>query len=140
MYYNLWNIRKATSGYSLYCSSDQGTFKKAKWKLGSRCPSSHSTLKTSIASRILTTTGDPASPLPPFPNRLSRDMLGSTQLDRNTNFLYSIAIFKLKGHRSRASKTQRENLMSYDHVIMCFQLDLQASQYHLMHLLYRSWA
>jgi hypothetical protein len=27
MYYNLWNIRKATSHYFLYRSSGQGTFK-----------------------------------------------------------------------------------------------------------------
>jgi hypothetical protein len=57
MYYNLWNIRKATSHYFSDCSSDQGTFKKAKWQLGSKCPSSYSTLKASIASQILTTTG-----------------------------------------------------------------------------------
>ena len=30
---------------------------KAKWQLSSKCPSSYSTLKTSIASQILTTTG-----------------------------------------------------------------------------------
>ena len=58
MYYNLWNIRKATSHYFSDCSSDQGTYKKAKWQLGSKCPSSYSTLKASIASQILTTTGD----------------------------------------------------------------------------------
>jgi hypothetical protein len=40
-------------------NSDQGTFKKAKWQLGSECPSSYSTLKPSIASQILTTTGAP---------------------------------------------------------------------------------
>ena len=48
---------KATSHYFSDCSSDQGTFKKAKWQLDSKCPSSHSTLKRSFASRILTTTG-----------------------------------------------------------------------------------
>ena len=46
MYYNLWNIGKAASHYSPDCSSDQGTFKKAKWQSGFKCPSSHSTLKT----------------------------------------------------------------------------------------------
>jgi hypothetical protein len=39
------------------CSLDQGIFKKVKWQLGSKCPSRYSTLKTSIASRILTPTG-----------------------------------------------------------------------------------
>jgi hypothetical protein len=57
MYCNLWNIRKVTSHYFSDCSSDQGTFKKAKWQLCSKCPSSYSTLKTSIASRILTSAG-----------------------------------------------------------------------------------
>jgi len=57
MYYNSWNIRKATSHCFLDCSSDQGTIMKAKWQLSSKCPSSYSTLKTSIASQILTTTG-----------------------------------------------------------------------------------
>jgi hypothetical protein len=46
MYYNFWNIGKAASHYSPDCSSDQGTFKKAKWQLGFKCPSSRSTLKT----------------------------------------------------------------------------------------------
>jgi len=40
------------SDYSL----DQGIFKRVKW-LGLKCPSSYSTLETSIASRILTHTG-----------------------------------------------------------------------------------
>jgi len=57
MYYNLWNIRKLTSHYFSDCSLDQGTFKKAKWQLGSKCSSSYSTLKASIASRIQTPTG-----------------------------------------------------------------------------------
>jgi hypothetical protein len=57
MYHNLWNIGKAMSHYFSDCSSDQGTFKKAKWQLGSKCPSTYSTLKASIASQILTTTG-----------------------------------------------------------------------------------
>jgi hypothetical protein len=35
---------------------DQGTVRKAEWQLGSKCPSDNSTLKTSIPSRILTTT------------------------------------------------------------------------------------
>jgi hypothetical protein len=57
MYYNLWNIRKAASHYFLDRSSDQGTFMEATWQLSSICPSSFSTLKTSFALRILTTTG-----------------------------------------------------------------------------------
>jgi len=57
VYCNLWNTRKVTSHSFSDCSSDQGTFKKAKWQLGPNCPSSYSTLKTSIASRILTPTG-----------------------------------------------------------------------------------
>jgi hypothetical protein len=61
MYYNSWNIRKATSHCFLDCSWDHGTIIKAKWQLSSECPSSYSTLKTSIASRILTTTGGCAS-------------------------------------------------------------------------------
>jgi hypothetical protein len=60
MYYNLWNIRKATSHYFLDCSSDQGTFIKVKWQLSFKCPSSYSTLKTSTASRIQTPTGGSA--------------------------------------------------------------------------------
>jgi hypothetical protein len=59
MYYNSRTIRKATSHYFLDCSSGQGTIIKAKWPLSSQCPSSHSTLKTSIALRIPTTAGDP---------------------------------------------------------------------------------
>jgi hypothetical protein len=55
--YNSWNICKATSHCFLDCSLDQGTIIKAKWQLSSKCPSSYSTLKTSIASRIRTTTG-----------------------------------------------------------------------------------
>ncbi len=39
------------------CPPDQGTFKKAKWQLGSKCLSSYSTLETNVASRILATTG-----------------------------------------------------------------------------------
>jgi hypothetical protein len=58
MYYNSWNIRKGTSHCFLDCYSDQGTIIKAKWHLGSKCPSSYSTLKPSIASRILTPTGE----------------------------------------------------------------------------------
>jgi len=58
MYYNSWNIRKATSHCFLDCSSDQGTIIKAKWPLSSKCPSSYSTLNTSIASRILIITGE----------------------------------------------------------------------------------
>ena len=57
MYCNLWNICKVTSHYFSVCSSDQGTFKNAKWQLGPKCPSDNSTLKTSIAPRILTPTG-----------------------------------------------------------------------------------
>jgi hypothetical protein len=57
MYYKSWNICKATSHCFLDCSSDQRTIIKAKWQLSSKCPSSYSTLKTSIASRIRTTTG-----------------------------------------------------------------------------------
>jgi hypothetical protein len=38
-------------------SSNQGTFRKAKWQSASKCPLSHGTLKTRIASRILTPTG-----------------------------------------------------------------------------------
>jgi hypothetical protein len=57
MYYNSWNICKATSHCFLDYSSDQGTIIKAKWQLSSICPSSYSTLQTSIASRIRTTTG-----------------------------------------------------------------------------------
>jgi len=34
------------------CSLDQGTLKKAKWQLFSKCRSSYSKLKTSIALRI----------------------------------------------------------------------------------------
>ena len=56
-YYNSRNARKATSQYFLDCSSGQGTIIKVKWQLSSKCPSSYSTLKTSIASRIPTTTG-----------------------------------------------------------------------------------
>jgi len=57
MYCNLWNICKVTSHYFSDYSSDQGIFKGAKWQLGSKCPSSYSTLKASIALRILTPTG-----------------------------------------------------------------------------------
>jgi hypothetical protein len=65
MYYNSWNICKATSHCFLDCSSDQGTIIKAKWQLSSKCPSSYSILKTSIASRIRTTTGGlPGIPCP----------------------------------------------------------------------------
>ena len=60
MYYKLWNIRKLTSHYFSDCSLNHGTFKKAKWQLGSKCSSSYSTLKTSIALRIQTPTGDPS--------------------------------------------------------------------------------
>jgi len=59
IYYKLWNIRKITSHDFLHCSIDQGTFKKARWQLSSKCPSSYSTLEPSIASPILTTTGAP---------------------------------------------------------------------------------
>jgi hypothetical protein len=52
-----WNILKATGYYFLDCSPDQGIFKKAKYQLGSECPSSNSILKASITSQILTTTG-----------------------------------------------------------------------------------
>ena len=58
MYYNLWNIGKATSHYFSDCPSDQGTFKKAKWQLGSKCSSSYTTLNASIAFQILIITGD----------------------------------------------------------------------------------
>jgi len=57
MYYNSWNTCKATSHCFLDCSSDQGTVIRAKWQLRSKCPSSYSILKTSIASRIRSTTG-----------------------------------------------------------------------------------
>jgi len=57
MYYNLWNIHEVRGHYCSGFALDQGIFKKAKWQLGSKCPSSYSTLKTSIASRILTPTG-----------------------------------------------------------------------------------
>ena len=57
MYCNLWNIYKVTSHYFSDCSLDQGTFKNTKWQSGSKCPSSHSTLKTIIASWILIPTG-----------------------------------------------------------------------------------
>jgi len=50
------------SDYSL----DQGTFKKAKYKLRAKCSSSYSTLKISIASRILTTTGAEGRATPYF--------------------------------------------------------------------------
>jgi len=46
-----------TSHYFSDCSSDQGTFKKAKRQSGSKCSSDNSTLKTSFVSRILTPTG-----------------------------------------------------------------------------------
>ena len=59
IYYNLQNIRNLTSHYFSDCSLDQGTFKKVKWQLGSKCSSSYSTLKISTASRIRTPTGDP---------------------------------------------------------------------------------
>ena len=39
MYCNLWNICKVMSNCFLNCSSNQGTFKKAKWQLDSICPS-----------------------------------------------------------------------------------------------------
>ncbi|PMD24216.1 hypothetical protein NA56DRAFT_686977 [Hyaloscypha hepaticicola] len=58
MYYNLWNIGKATGHYFSDCPSDQGTFKKAKWQLGSKCSSSYTTLNASIAFQILIITGD----------------------------------------------------------------------------------
>ena len=58
MYYNLWNIPKATSHYFSIYFSDQETFKKGSWQLGSECPSSYGTLKASIALQILTNTGD----------------------------------------------------------------------------------
>jgi hypothetical protein len=46
------------SHYFSDCSLDQGTFRKVKWQLGSKCPSSYSILTTSIATRILTTTSE----------------------------------------------------------------------------------
>ena len=69
-YQNAW--RKATFQYAITSGTfikrrattfeivpqTKGIFKGAKWHLGSRCPSSYSILKASIASRILTTTGD----------------------------------------------------------------------------------
>ncbi len=61
MYYNLWNIRKARSHYFSDCSPGQGTFDEGRWQLAFKCPSSYSTLKASIASQILTTTGCPRS-------------------------------------------------------------------------------
>jgi hypothetical protein len=57
MYCNFWNIRKVRDHYFIDYSLDQGIFNKAKWQLSFKCSSSHSTLKTSIASRILTPTG-----------------------------------------------------------------------------------
>jgi hypothetical protein len=51
------SLDPALDHYFSDCSSDQGTLQKAKWQLGSKCPSSYSTLKPSIASRILTPTG-----------------------------------------------------------------------------------
>jgi hypothetical protein len=50
MYWNIWKIHKVTSHCFSDCSLDQGTFRNAEWQLGSKFTSSHSTLKTSIAS------------------------------------------------------------------------------------------
>jgi hypothetical protein len=66
MYFNLWNIHKTMSYYFQIVPSDQGTFKKAKWQSGSKCSSSYSTLKASIASPILIITGGSIS-LKPHP-------------------------------------------------------------------------
>jgi hypothetical protein len=41
MYCNLWNIRKVTSHYFSDCFFDQRIFRKGKWLLGSKCPSSN---------------------------------------------------------------------------------------------------
>lgn len=49
------------SDYFSDCSSDHGTFKKVKRHLGSKCPSSYCTLKASIASQVLTSTGGSTS-------------------------------------------------------------------------------
>jgi hypothetical protein len=57
-YYNLWNIRKATSHYFSNFPSDQGTFKRVKRQLGFKCSSSYGTLKGSIKPQILTTPSD----------------------------------------------------------------------------------
>jgi hypothetical protein len=57
MYCNLWNIREVRDHYFSDYSLDQGIFKKSKGQLDSKCPSSYSILKTSIASRIRSTTG-----------------------------------------------------------------------------------
>ncbi len=66
MYCKLWNIPNVTSHYFLDCSLDQGKLKKVKWQLGSKCRSSHSILKTSIASRSLTPTGDNSNGIDAF--------------------------------------------------------------------------
>jgi len=47
-----------TAGKSGSELSRQMVIQKAKWQLGSKCPSDNSTLKTSIASPILTPIGD----------------------------------------------------------------------------------
>jgi hypothetical protein len=53
---SLWRLSNVTSHYSSDCSLNLGTVRRAKWQLGSKCPSSYSTLKGSIGSQILTTT------------------------------------------------------------------------------------
>jgi hypothetical protein len=54
--YGTFVKRKATTFQIV--PQDQGIFKKAKWQFSSKWPSSYSILRISIASRILTTTGD----------------------------------------------------------------------------------
>jgi hypothetical protein len=93
MYYNSWNICKATSHCFLDCSSDQGTIIKAKWQLSSKCPSSYSILKTSIASRIRATTG--GLPGIPCPNHIFSDSRNSRRcfcrVRRKPSILRSLA-------------------------------------------------
>ena len=58
-YHNSWDVDRSGSQYSLNCSSGQGIIKKVKLKSGIVFAVSYGTLEASIASQILTTTGEP---------------------------------------------------------------------------------
>ena len=67
------------SNYFSDCSSDQRTIKKAKWQLGSKCPSSYGTLKASITSQILITTGGGVLPKASFYRTIKLRMISCSR-------------------------------------------------------------
>ena len=96
---NYGTFVKVTSHYFSDDSSDQGTFKKAKWQLGSKCPSDNSTLKTSIASPILTPIGDGVcdiSVIVPWPlehSHWDKEISSSVTFSGNLHFIPPRLIF-----------------------------------------------